>query len=58
MCAAAFAVLSLAWPYFVIRNETLPWPQTALVIGAVALLMDKLLRAATTRLLSWQDSLQ
>ena len=29
-----------------------------IMIGAVALLMDKLLRAATTRLLSWQDSLQ
>ena len=43
-CAAAFAVLSLAWPYFVIRNETLPWPQTALVIGAVALLIASLSR--------------
>ena len=38
-CAAAFAVLALAWPYFCIRNEPLPWPQTALAIGAVALLI-------------------
>lgn len=38
-CAAAFAVLSLAWPYFIIRNEPLPWPATALAIGGVALLI-------------------
>ena len=38
-CAAAFVVLSLAWPYFVLRNETLPWPATALAIGVVALLL-------------------
>ena len=38
-CAAAFAVLSLAWPYFGIRNEPLPWPATAFVIGGVALLI-------------------
>lgn len=38
-CAAAFAVLSLAWPYFDIRDETLPWPATALAIGGVALLI-------------------
>lgn len=36
--AAAFAVLSFAWPYYLIRNEPLPWPQTAFAIGAVALL--------------------
>lgn len=38
-CAAAFAVLSLAWPYFGIRNEPLPWPETAFAIGGVALLI-------------------
>lgn len=43
-CAAAFTVLSLAWPYFVLRNETLPWPATALAIGAVALLLASLTR--------------
>lgn len=36
--ASAFAVLSLAWPYFLVRSEPLPWPQTAFAIGAVALL--------------------
>ncbi|WP_294265586.1 class I SAM-dependent methyltransferase [Propionivibrio sp.] len=43
-CAAAFTVLSLAWPYFVLRNETLPWPATALAIGAIALLLASLTR--------------
>jgi hypothetical protein len=43
-CAAAFAVLSLAWPYFGIRNEALPWPETAFAIGAVALLIASLAR--------------
>jgi len=38
-CAAAFAVLSLAWPYYILRNESLPWPGTAIVIGIVALLI-------------------
>jgi hypothetical protein len=32
-------VLSLAWPYFAIRNQALPWPETALAIGGVALLL-------------------
>ncbi len=45
-CAAAFAVLSLAWPYFGIRNETLPWPATALAIGGAALLLASLLHQA------------
>ena len=36
--AAAFAVLSFAWPYFLIRNEPLPWLPTAFAIGGVALL--------------------
>lgn len=42
--AAAFAVLSLAWPYFLIRNEPLPWLATALAIGAVALLAASVTR--------------
>lgn len=43
-CAAAFTVLSLAWPYFGIRDETLPWPATAVAIGGVAMLMAILTR--------------
>jgi hypothetical protein len=43
-CAAAFAVLSLAWPYFGIRNEALPWPATAFAIGGTALLLASLTR--------------
>ena len=43
-CAAAFIVLSLAWPYFIIRNEPLPWPHTAFAIGASALLIASLTR--------------
>lgn len=34
--AAAFLVLSLAWPYFGMQAQALPWRETALVIGAVA----------------------
>ena len=41
-CAAAFAVLSLAWPYFLLRNEALPWPETALAIGGLALITASL----------------
>ena len=47
-CAAAFAVLSLAWPYYGLRAEALPWPQTALAIGGVALIA-----AAATRQPWW-----
>jgi len=43
-CAAAFVVLSLAWPYFGIRNQALPWPETAFTIGAVALLLASVTR--------------
>ena len=43
-CAAAFVVLSLAWPYFIIRNEPLPWPATAFAIGTGALLIASLTR--------------
>ncbi|EXI79723.1 MAG: Methyltransferase domain protein [Candidatus Accumulibacter appositus] len=42
--AAALAVLSLAWPYYGLRNEQLPWPETALAIAAVALLFASLTR--------------
>lgn len=42
--AAALAVLSLAWPYYGIRNDDLPWPQTALAIGAVAVLFASVTR--------------
>lgn len=45
-CAAAFVVLSLAWPYFVLRNEALPWSGTALTIGGVALLVASLTHQA------------
>ena len=41
-CAALVVVLSLAWPYFGLRGETLPWPETALAVGAVALLIASL----------------
>ena len=43
-CAAAFVVLSLAWPYFGIRDEALPGLQTALAIGGFALLTATLTR--------------
>ena len=38
--AAAFSVISLAWPYFGLRNEPLPWPETAFAIGGIALLIS------------------
>ena len=44
--AAALAVLSLAWPYYGVRNEELPWPQTAFAIGGAALLLASLTRQA------------
>lgn len=42
--AAALTVLSLAWPYCGIRNEELPWPETALAIGGVAALFASITR--------------
>lgn len=42
--AALTAVLSLAWPYYGVRNEELPWPHTALAIGFVALLLASVTR--------------
>lgn len=35
--AAALLVLSLAWPYFGMRAEAMPWGPTAAVIGLIAL---------------------
>jgi hypothetical protein len=42
--AAVFAVLSLAWPYFGLRGEPLPWPETAFAIGGCALLFSVVTR--------------
>ena len=44
--AAVVGVLSLAWPYFLLRNEALPWPATAFAIGGVAFLLATLTRQA------------
>jgi len=40
--AAVMAVLSLAWPYYLVRGEALPWQQTAMIIGGVAFLFATL----------------
>ena len=37
--AAAVCVISVSWPFYGIRNESLPWPETAIAIGCVALLL-------------------
>lgn len=42
--AAVIAVLSLAWPYYGVRNEVLPWPESAFAIGITALLIAVLSR--------------
>lgn len=44
--AAVILVLSLAWPYFGVQGETLPWRETSLAIGGVALLFATLSRQA------------
>lgn len=44
--AALVATLSLAWPYYGIRGEPLPWPGVALAIGAAALVFASLTRQA------------
>ena len=44
--AAVLVVLSLAWPYFMLRNTPLPWPQTAFCIGGLALLLSVLTHQA------------
>lgn len=42
--AAVLAVLSLAWPYYGLRDEALPWGGTSLAIGGTALLLAQLTR--------------
>ncbi len=42
--AAAILVLSLAWPYFGVQGEAMPWRETSLAIGGVALLFATLSR--------------
>ncbi|HRE18982.1 MAG TPA: class I SAM-dependent methyltransferase [Rhodocyclaceae bacterium] len=42
--AAVILVLSMAWPYYVVRNESLPWQQTALFIGGLAFVLATLTR--------------
>ena len=42
--AAVFVVLSLAWPYYAIRGEELPWPQTAVAIAGIAVFLARLTR--------------
>lgn len=45
-CAAALLVIAVAWPYFSLRNEDLPWPASAFAIGAAALLIATVTRQA------------
>lgn len=42
--AAAILVLSLAWPYYGLNAEAMPWLQTSLAIGGVALVFATLSR--------------
>lgn len=42
--AAAILVLSLAWPYYGLNAEAMPWLETSLAIGAAALLFATLSR--------------
>lgn len=42
--AALLAVLSLAWPYFAWRNETLPWREVSFAVGALAFVLSSLSR--------------
>src|SRR5574343_1265324 len=44
--AAVILFLSLAWPYFGVQGEALPWRETSLAIGGVALLFATLSRQA------------
>lgn len=43
-CSAAFAVLSIAWPYYLLRQQPLPWIESSLLIGALAFLFACLTR--------------
>ena len=42
--AAVILVLSLAWPYFGLHGEAMPWRETSLAIGGAALLFATLSR--------------
>lgn len=42
--AALLAVLSLAWPYYGVRSEPLPWGAVAIAVGAIAALLATLSR--------------
>ena len=42
--AAVFVVLTLAWPYYLTQNLPMPWKETSLIIGAIALLLASLTR--------------
>ena len=42
--AAVMVVLSLAWPYYGINGEPMPWPALAAAIGIVALLLASVTR--------------
>jgi hypothetical protein len=42
--AAVIFVLSLAWPYFGLQGEAMPWAESSLAIGGVALLLATLTR--------------
>lgn len=44
--AAVILVLSLAWPYYGMQADAMPWRETSLAIGAVALLLATLSRQA------------
>lgn len=44
--AAVICVLSLAWPYYGWQAEAMPWLQTSLAIGALALIFATLTRQA------------
>ena len=41
---AIFLAVSVAWPYCALRQTSLPWPETSLVIGALAFLLASLTR--------------
>lgn len=43
-CAAVFAVLSIVWPYYTLRQQPLPWLAASLLIGALAFLLANLTR--------------
>jgi hypothetical protein len=42
--AAVMAVLSLAWPYYGVKDEPLPWPEVSAAIGITALLLASFTR--------------